>query len=739
VVVDLNTGRATATPLLPLVHAATRLIGREREVELARQLLVQQDVRLLTITGPGGVGKTRLAVELAERCRDEFADGAVGVELAAVAEPELVASTIAGAIGLHETGGLAPAEQLRLRLVDDELLLLLDNFEHVIEAASLLGPLLAACPGLTMLVTSRERLRLAAEHELRLEPLADPHAVVLFEERTRAVDPAFQRTEASRAAVSEICSRLDGLPLAIELAAARLKLFSLESLLERLDRRFDLLTGGARDLPARQQTLHDAISWSYELLDDDERRLLRALAVFVGGCTVDAATKVCGASLPALGSLVDKSLLQRSGERLSMLETIREFGLERLAEQGEVEAIGFAHADWCLELAETGDRRLLSAERDEWFERLESEYANLSVALRFLLDRRAGEQALRLAGALARFWAHDGHRTEGRRALDEALALAPSEPSPVRAKALLGAGDLAWRASDLGVAAMTLGEALRMARDMGAKRETAMILSVLAHVSEVGGDRATVRAMAEEAVAVAREAEDPWLAARHLHELGRFAYLAGDAEEAERRLTEGLEAFRRLGDTGRVAQALVSLGFAALRRGDREAAIPLLEEGLKTLPQRGTPDAVLALAATGELRLARGELATARPVYRQLLELSRQLGNRRLLADWLTDLAYVLAVEGRGERASRLLGAAQEAIVAIGVAPESKWNPRLDEALDRVRTQLGDERAAAALEAGRRLTLEQAVDEALRADAASGEDELTGREREILGLAAEGL
>jgi ATP/maltotriose-dependent transcriptional regulator MalT len=267
-----------------------------------------------------------------------------------------------------------------------------------------------------------------------------------------------------------------------------------------------------------------------------------------------------------------------------------------------------------------------------------------------------------------------------------------------------------------------------------------MILNVLAHVSDLGGDRKTARAMAEEALGVAREAQDPWLAGQQALELGRFAYLAGDADEAERRLTEGLDVFRRLGDAGRVAQALMVLGFAALRRGDRKAGIPLLEQGVQALPQRGTPDAIFVLAARAEIKLARREFGAARPVYHELLELSRQLGNRRLLADWLTDLAYVHAVEGRGEPASRLLGAAQEAIASIGVDPESKWNPRLDEALERARTQLGHERFAAGLEAGRRLTLDQAVDEALRADAtAPGEEELTGREREILGLTAEGL
>ncbi|HET9907941.1 MAG TPA: NB-ARC domain-containing protein, partial [Anaerolineales bacterium] len=419
----------------------TSLVGREQEIETLCQLLHRPDVRLVTITGLGGVGKTSLALQVAHELREAFDDGVVFISLAPIRDPTLIIPTIARLLDVTESPNRLMLDSLKDFLRDRQMLLLLDNFEQIVAAAPLLTELLEACPELRMLVTSREVLRLRGEHEFPLLPLALPDqpsleimmqypSVALFVQRAQASQPDFKLTPENTALVTEICARLDGLPLAIELAAARIKLLPPQAMLRQLQESpLQMLTGGARDLPARQQTLRGTVQWSYDLLNADEQRLFRWLSVFVGGCTLEAAAKAMGqqATLDNLDSLVNKSLLRQHetdhSPRLSILETIREFGFEQLNHTHELESARRAHATYYLTFAEDAERELTGADQKTWLQRLEREQDNMRAALHWAIEHSEVEFAQRMAGALQPFWFKRGHWSEGRRWLEDSLVI----------------------------------------------------------------------------------------------------------------------------------------------------------------------------------------------------------------------------------------------------------------------------------------------------------------------------
>jgi predicted ATPase/DNA-binding SARP family transcriptional activator len=712
-----------AAPARPgsLPASPTALIGRETELTRARDLLGCPDVRLVTLTGPGGSGKTRLALEVAADLLDAFADGVFFVSLAPIRDPGLIVSGIAQVLGVRESGSRPLRELLDEHLRAREILLLLDNFEQLLPAAPLVSELMAAAPGLKVLVTSRAVLRLRWEQELPVLPLALPDrkrlpsvealsqyaAVALFIQRAVAVRPGFVVTNANAPSVAEICWRLDGLPLAIELAAARIKLFTPEALLARLGSRLSLLVRGPRDLPERQQTLRDAIAWSYDLLTEEEKTLFRRLAVFVGGCTLEAAEAICGAAgdlqidvLEAVASLVDKSLLLRDdaveGEpRFTMLETIREYGEECLAASGEEAAIREQHAQFFLALAEGSDERsgLSTAERQDpgsgdgrqrgprgaaWRERLEREYDNLRAALDGLVDAartsaepgRATELGLRLAGALWPFWASRGDWSEGCERLRELLALPVAVArTALRAEALCGLGALTERQEWHVVSASPLyEESLAIWRELGNKRRIAELLDSLAFVCNIQDDYERQAALTAEALAIWQELGDPEGIAEARDSIGRMAYRQGEYARARALWEESVAIRQELGDRETAAGRLLDIARAAGLQGDRQGMRATLEECLTVHREIGKRDILdkvhyLLMHATYLL----GDEEAARAHGWECLALAREMGQKRSLGSALALLGKLVGRQGDLPTAQALL----EESLALGRELES--------------------------------------------------------------------
>jgi predicted ATPase len=582
----------------------TPLVGRKQELEEVCALLRSEQTRLVTLSGPGGVGKTRLGIRVAEELAGEFADGVCFVPLTPVRKADLVLSSIARTLGLRELGEEPLSERLGEHLKDREMLLFVDNFEQVVEAGPQVADLLALCPHLKVLVTSREVLHLSCERVFPVPPLGLPdpkrlvedsqifseyEAIAFFVERAQAFKPDFRLTEENAPVVAEICVRLDGLPLGIQLAAARLKLISPRAILERLRRRLRLLKGGPQDAPARQKTLRDAIGWSYELLGEEERLLFGRLSVFAGGCTLEAAEAVCDPReelteevLDLLGSLMDKSLLNRAesedGEgRFWMLETVKEYALERLEAAGEEREARHGHAVYYLALAKEARPELTGPRQTEWYNRLEAEHDNLQAALSWSLERGDAQAALQMNAELWWFWYKRGYLSEGRRWLEEALGKSAS-PAPARAEALNGAGVLARNQSDYDQAQAWLEESLALWRELGDKRGAADVLINLGTVALDKGDYPQAAAFFDDSMPLRRELGDSWGLALALNNLGVTARAQNNLTEAVALYEECLELFRTLGDKASTAMALNNLGEVAEDQDEYERAAASYQE-----------------------------------------------------------------------------------------------------------------------------------------------------------------
>jgi predicted ATPase/class 3 adenylate cyclase len=720
----------------------TPLVGRERELEEVLALLRRSYVRLLTFTGPGGTGKTRLGLQAAAELTDEFEDGVFFVALSAVADPTLVAPAITRTLGLTESGSQTAEELLEDYLHDRQVLLVLDNFEQVLESASLLDALLSAAPGLKVLATSRTALRLYGEHEFSVPPLSLPdtgslppvehltryEAVRLFLDRARAIRPDFSLTEENAPAVIEICSRLDGLPLAVELAAARIKLLSPQAMLSRLDNRLKLLTGGARNLPERQRTLRNAIAWSYEMLDEGEETLFARLAVFSGGSTLEGIEAVCDPrgdlavdALEGVSSLLDKSLLrQEEGQgaepRFVMLETIREFALEKFEESDDSESIKHAHAEYFLAMAEQAEPKLWGQEDAAWLDLLEREHDNMRAALSRALEFESAEPALRLAGALRWFWNMGGYYGEGRSWLEEALAKEGWDSAWARAKVLEGVGWLANQQGDLDRAEATAEEGLKLSAEAGLGEVVAAdFQNVLAYAATHRGEYERATKLLEKGLALHRAAKDTRGVAWSLGNLANVSSDRGNYERAKELYEEGLALSRDLGGAELLGAYLISLGDEYLLEGNLGRATELNEEAVELYRKRGRRGLLqIALDNLGWAALIRGDHQKAEALHEESLVLCRELGDKLIGLESIEGFACAAGAGGAAERAARLLGAAEALREAAGYQQATRARSLREPYLAAARSRIDETAWTTAWEEGRSMTFEKAVAYALQ-------------------------
>ena len=720
----------------------TAFIGRESEAAALRQLLNRADVQLVTLTGPGGIGKTRLALQVAADAGiAEFPGGLCFVPLSAVSDPALIASTIAQALGVRGTGNQSSQESLKeyVSALDQPMLLLLDNFEHLVSAGPMITQLLTTGPKLKVAVTSQAPLHVYGEHEFPVPPLALPNlksippvevlsrlpAIALFVERAQAIKREFALTRENAPAVAAICSRLDGLPLAIELAAARIKLLSPSAMLARLESRLNLLTGGARDLPTRQQTLRSTVDWSYGLLNASEQTLFRRLSVFAGGCTLEATEAVCDIKsdlglemFDGMASMVDKSLAQQVEQadaetRFLMLSTIREYALERLAESHDEAATRRAHAAYYLVLAEEGAEDVVA--HPEWLDRFEIEHDNFRLALDYLIKAGDAEWGLRLGAALFRFWETREYLTEGRDSIARLLALEGTAARPkLRARLSFAAAVLAGEQGDYDSARQLFEESLETCLELNDTRGVAVALNALAVNARDRGDLPAASLLFERCVAIWKDLGDSADIARALSNLANVSKLQSDYARASSLYHECLTIFRHAGDGPGAAWTLNYLGDVAREKADFDAARSFCEQSLSDFRRmRDNWGIASTLSDLATLSCDQGNNAEARRLYGESIELFQELGHKRGIARALECLAASAAAQSKAEQSLHLAGAAAALRQRLGAPLTSTERPRLEKALEFARRALGDTAGLRAWMEGWEMPMEQAVREAL--------------------------
>jgi predicted ATPase/serine/threonine protein kinase len=717
----------------------TPLIGRTSELAIVQGMLVDPGIRLLTLTGAGGTGKTRLAVQVAADLADLFDGGISFVNLAPIADPWLVASAVALAVGVRESGDrplpTAIADHLRSR---GPTLLLMDNFEQVSEAAALVRDLLDACPALKVLVTSRLVLHIYGEQEFPVPPLPLPAldavsapatlmecaSIALFVQRAAAGRPDFTLTSKNAEAVVDICRRLDGLPLAIELAAARVKILPPAELLARIERRLELLTGGARDLPERQQTLRGAIKWSYDLLTPPEQTLFRRLSVFAGGCTLEGVEAVCNTGedlgvevLDGVASLVDNSLLvQRVSDdaepRFIMLETFREYGRERLLDSGEIAATGRAHAAYMLVLAEEGTLEMNPSERDGWLRGCDAEHDNFRGAIHYLITTGNAEWALRLGGALFRFWEQRDHLTEGRETLARVLAMPGADtPTRARARALYGATVLADIQGELSTAERLSHEACAIYRQFDDTGGIAATMTAMAWQAQRQGRHREATTLFSETVSLWQELGESTAVDMARSNVANAAKAEGNFDLARSLLDDVAEACHQRGDVRGVASALNGLGDVAAAQGDHDAARRYHHHSLVRYRQIDDQWGIArVLSDLASIDLQARDYAAANASLKEALHAFRALGHQRGVARELESLSWCAGCEARDEDAVVLASAAAAIRQKIGTPAKQIERERIDRTLAAARLRVSADAYASAWREGRTATLDRVLE-----------------------------
>ncbi len=776
--------RMTNLPVPP-----TPLFGREKDIATVVQQIVRNRVRLLTLVGPPGIGKTRLAIACADQLLDHFDNGVYFISLAPLREPDLVAATIARMLSVKEIAGQSSLESLRQHLADKRIVLVLDNFEQVVAAAPVVAQLLIECPWLQILVTSRVSLHIRAERQFRVEPLALPAltekdsaqmlksaAVQLFADRAQSVEPNFSLSRENGSTIAQICVRLEGLPLAVELAATRVDELSLHEMLAQIEHRLALLTEGPGDLPTRHRTLRGAIDWSYDLLDATQRQLFARLAVFVEGWTTETARAICSPDLTeadltrALSTLADANLVVKekqsdSESRWSMLETIREYGNERLTIAEQTDETAKRHADFFLAFAESAAPYLSGPHQVEWLNRLNHDHYNLNAAMQWAIVHGEAGLALRLGVALHLYWYKQTWLIEGGSWLKRALVLptASTVAPPVRQNAFRCASQLAWAHADFAEAEHLAEESHTLAREIGDRRAMASALHVLANVATDTSDFARASALHEQNLALWRELGDRSGIASSLNNLGRIAYYRGEAAQAIQYHEESLALQRDLGDHFGIAAALNNLGGAladnlreldraatllqeslalsrepgenyflipftlahlgrvALYMGDLERARTVLEEALSIAREwQSRTGIAFALLYLAQVALSRNDLGQAMSRLQEGLELQRKFADKGAGARYLTTIATLLCSQSQSIRAATLVGAIAGLCNRAGIRPPPAHQKQHDITVSLIRARLDEPTFHTAFDRGYAMTMAQAFDFAFSREEITG-------------------